>query len=351
MRVAFFAACLKKVAATGWFSVGLAPMTMMTSESSHAVNGAVTAPEPMPSSSATTDDAWQSPVQWSTVVGAETLADQLLDEVRLLVRALGGAEAGERRPAVAVPDGGEPARGAVERLLPGRLAEVGEGVGRVDLAVGGLRRVVTPDEGGGEAVGMGHVVEAEPSLHAQALVVGGAVATLHRGDDLAIGFPIGLVFRPVFRLAVALAFDFTLGRALGAVLKLVGDLAADPAVGAHALHLVEREPAVHAGLVDQRRLHQRAGRTRLHTFAAGDAGAGAHRVVEVEDDLRADAAVGHADDVVDLHLAAGPHAQVAVDAGVQVDPHRRVARVGGDRGPARKPALGHVHPLGPLPKP
>ena len=271
----------------------------------------------------------------------------------------GGAEAGERRAAVAVPDGGEPARGAVERLLPGRLAEMGEGIGRVDLAVGGLRCVVSADERGGQAMGMGHVVEAEPSLHAQPLVVGGSVATLHRGDDFAVGFPVGLVLRPalrlaiglVFRLAAAVAFDFTLGRALGAVLKLVGDLAADPAVGAHALHLVEREPAVHTGLVDQRRLHQRAGRARLHAFAAGDAGARAHRVVEVEDDLRADATVGHADHVVDLHLAARPHTEVAVDAGVEIDPHRRVARVGGDRGPAREPALGHVQALGPLPQP
>ena len=44
MRVFVFDACLKKVAATGWFSVGFAPMTMTTSESAHAVKGAVTAP-------------------------------------------------------------------------------------------------------------------------------------------------------------------------------------------------------------------------------------------------------------------------------------------------------------------
>ena len=68
MRVERFAACLKKVAATGWFSVGLAPMTMMTSESSQAVKGAVTAPEPMPSSSAATEEAWHSRVQWSTLL-------------------------------------------------------------------------------------------------------------------------------------------------------------------------------------------------------------------------------------------------------------------------------------------
>ena len=43
-------------------------MTMMTSASSQAVKGAVTAAEPMPSMSAATDDAWQSRVQWSTLL-------------------------------------------------------------------------------------------------------------------------------------------------------------------------------------------------------------------------------------------------------------------------------------------
>ena len=62
------AACLKKVAATGWFSVGRAPITMITSASAAAVKGAVTAPEPIPSISAATEEAWQSLVQWSTLL-------------------------------------------------------------------------------------------------------------------------------------------------------------------------------------------------------------------------------------------------------------------------------------------
>ena len=62
------AACLKKVAATGWFSAGLQPMAMMTSESFTALKGADTAPEPTPSSSAATEEAWQSRVQWSTLL-------------------------------------------------------------------------------------------------------------------------------------------------------------------------------------------------------------------------------------------------------------------------------------------
>ena len=66
-RAPFFVACLKKVAATGWFSVGLAPMTMMRSALSASLKGAVTAPEPMPSISAATEEAWQSRVQWSTL--------------------------------------------------------------------------------------------------------------------------------------------------------------------------------------------------------------------------------------------------------------------------------------------
>src|ERR1700682_1648431 len=58
-----FAAFLMKVAATGWFTVGLAPITMMTSASMAAENGADTGPEYRPSISAATDEAWHSRVQ------------------------------------------------------------------------------------------------------------------------------------------------------------------------------------------------------------------------------------------------------------------------------------------------
>ena len=58
-----FANCLKKVAATGWFSVGFAPMTIATSARSIWLKVAVTAPEPTFSSSAATELAWHSRVQ------------------------------------------------------------------------------------------------------------------------------------------------------------------------------------------------------------------------------------------------------------------------------------------------
>ena len=62
------AASFRKVAATGWFCPGRAPITMMHSASAAAVNGAVTAAEPMPSISAVTEEAWHSRVQWSTLL-------------------------------------------------------------------------------------------------------------------------------------------------------------------------------------------------------------------------------------------------------------------------------------------
>src|SRR5690606_34829351 len=64
------------------------------------------------------------------VVGAEPGADQLLEEVGLLVGALRRPEPGDRaRPALGV-DLLEPPRDEVERLLPGGLPEV-----RQDLVV------------------------------------------------------------------------------------------------------------------------------------------------------------------------------------------------------------------------
>ena len=66
--VPFFAAFLIQVAATGWFTVGLAPIRITTSAIVTSITGLDTAPEPMPSSSATTDEAWHRRVQWSTLL-------------------------------------------------------------------------------------------------------------------------------------------------------------------------------------------------------------------------------------------------------------------------------------------
>ncbi len=60
-------AFLIHVAATGWFEVGLEPMRKMNSAFATSETWLDTAPEPMPSSSAATDEAWHRRVQWSTL--------------------------------------------------------------------------------------------------------------------------------------------------------------------------------------------------------------------------------------------------------------------------------------------
>src|SRR5262249_14920430 len=63
-----FTAFLMNVAATGWLIVGLAPTTMMRSDRAHSAKGAVTAPDPIVSRRAATDEAWQRRVQGSTLL-------------------------------------------------------------------------------------------------------------------------------------------------------------------------------------------------------------------------------------------------------------------------------------------
>jgi hypothetical protein len=58
-----FAAFLMKVAATGWLTVGLAPMTKITSALATSRTWFDTAPELIPSISAATLEAWHRRVQ------------------------------------------------------------------------------------------------------------------------------------------------------------------------------------------------------------------------------------------------------------------------------------------------
>ena len=63
IRVPRLAAFFIQVAATGWFWVGFEPITRTTSANSTSPAGLLTAPEPTPSSSAATLDAWHRRVQ------------------------------------------------------------------------------------------------------------------------------------------------------------------------------------------------------------------------------------------------------------------------------------------------
>ncbi len=61
-------ACLKNDDATGWLEVALLPVMIATSELSTSPYVVETAPDPMPSNSAATLEAWHSRVQWSTLL-------------------------------------------------------------------------------------------------------------------------------------------------------------------------------------------------------------------------------------------------------------------------------------------
>jgi hypothetical protein len=162
--------------------------------------------------------------------------------------------------------------------------------------VDALRHALAADHRLGEPLRIVDVIEPEPAFHAQPVVVGRAVLA---GD--------------VEKLVI---FD------------VVGDLAADAAIGAHRVDFAIRISAADIIGIDQRCRHQGAGRAGLHAFAARDAGARAHRVVEIEHDLFAVTTTRHTDHVVDLDFAAGADAQIALDTGVEIDRHRGVAAVG-----------------------
>ena len=225
------------------------------------------------------------------VVGAEARAHQLLEQPGLLIRTLRAAEAGEHARAVGVEQAAQACGGELERLVPARRAEVAERAGRVEGWIHALGHALAADQRGRQAAAVIGVIEAEAALHAQAVLVGRAVAAFYEED--------------------------------ATVLDVVGELAAHATVGTHRIHLVIGAGRVAAAKrVGHAGGHQRTGGTGLHAFPAGHAGAVAERVVEVEHDLRCRAAVGETDHVVDLHLAAGLNTQPACDACIQIHADR-----------------------------
>src|SRR5258708_1832345 len=133
------------------------------------------------------------------------------------------------------------------------------------------------------------------------------------------------------------------------VLDLIGDLTADAAERAERIDLLVRIGDAGLVVIEHHRRHQRAGWAGLHAFTAGDAGRFPHRIVEIEHDLGAVIAIGHADHVIDLDLAAGAHAQSALNAGVEIDAHGGLAGVP-PPAPARPgAAFGHLPPFCPRP--
>ncbi len=116
-------AFLIQVAATGWFTVGFAPMMITTSALRHVHHRV--ADRARADAFEQRDDRRRmaQPRAVVDVVAAEAGAHELLEQVGLLVAALGRAEAGQRLLAVRVADLRELAAGEFERFFPARFAE------------------------------------------------------------------------------------------------------------------------------------------------------------------------------------------------------------------------------------
>ena len=175
--------------------------------------------------------------------------------------------------------------------------------------------LVDPDQRHGQPLRRRGVVPAVAALDAQPALRPGLVAALGERDGAAV---------PV---------------------DVVGDRAADAAVGADAVDGVELGARPDRHVVD-RLVGEGAGGAGGHALPAGDAGRRAHRVVQVEGDPGGVALAAAADHVVALQVVAGPHAAVAEDAGVVVDRDDRVGHVGAPAGPARQLAGGDAVPVG-----
>src|SRR5262249_33160706 len=178
---------------------------------------------------------------------------------------------------------------------------------------------IAADERPLQAIGMVHIVEPEPALDAKPVGVGWAIAAIDVEDLLVLDVDLGL--------------------------------AADAAVGAQRVDRARLVVDAPAGTIKQALLHQRAGWAHLHALTTGNAGRAAHAFVEVEHHLGTVAAVGHANDIIGLHLMAGAHAQAAVDARIEIDGD------GGMRGVGRRAPIllgtahrRHLHGVDPAPK-
>ena len=165
-----------------------------------------------------------------------------------------------------------------------------------------------------QALRAGGVVKTKAAFHAQAAVVGRAVASIHT-DDLV-------------------------------VLDVIGQQTAHATKRAHRVHFFVHHLGAHLRL-----RHKRTRGAGLHALAAGHAAAVAHGVVQVKHDFAVRAAHGVADHVVHLLFTAGAHAAVALNASIQVDGHRRMRKIRrrllAAQGLQRRPHR-HPHPLHPL---
>jgi hypothetical protein len=182
---------------------------------------------------------------------------------------------------------------------------------RIDREVRGLGDAFLADERFGETLTVMRVIEAVAAFHTETVVVRGTIAALGADD---------LVVRHV-----------------------IGKQTTHAAVRTHGI-----DRLVRLDLVGFLRGRQRARGACLHAFTACDARRLAHRVIEVEHDLRVMAAVRVADHVVHLLFAAGAYTARALDAGVEIHRHRRMREVRVPLQTRRESRCAHAQLLGPV---
>ena len=224
------------------------------------------------------------------VVVTKSLANELLEKISFLVRTLGRTE-----PCNLTPTAFQPFGRKIKRLIPSRLAEVLLPIVWVDVQPFG-GRIVAADQGLCQAMRVVDVVVAKPPFDTQTSLVRGAI------DPLDI-------------------FHFI-------VFDLDGNLAPDTAEGTDAFHFaVVVVQITNLIFVHHARRHQGTGRASLHTLATGHTGGRPHWVVKIESWIGIMPTTGHADHVVDLHLATCPHAETALNTRIQVHAHRHMTVV------------------------
>ncbi len=214
------------------------------------------------------------------VVGLKRDPDQLLKEVRLLVRALRGAKSGQRRAASSLADPEQTAGHQLQRLVPAGFAKMRQDLPIVDETTGPLAPLL-PDRTRQRPLRIG-LLAADQRL-GQAVAVARVIKTVATLDaEPAIGDPTVTAVDPGD--LVALAIDVR------------GDRTADTAIGAESLDLRK------LGRWPQRRreflVDQRVRRASVHAFTAGDAARVPHRHIEIKGDARAVALAAAADHLV-----------------------------------------------------
>ena len=103
------------------------------------------------------------------IVGAKARTNELLEEIGLFIRALGGAKPRDGLAAVFIGDARQAGGRDVKRFLPARLAKMRRGVGGIDINALGKPRLA--NERFHQPLRIGHVVEAKTPLHAETVLI------------------------------------------------------------------------------------------------------------------------------------------------------------------------------------